>query len=81
MNKPLSVMKDEFENEIVNLVNQSGLPLFIVEYVLSNILANVKVAAKKQFDIDLKTYKESIIMEAKSNVPVENEIWEKIKKD
>ncbi len=61
MNKPVSVVREEFKNDLINLINNSGLQLFIVEPILHEILVEVRAAAKAQYEIDKKRYEESLM--------------------
>lgn len=58
--KPATIIKKEFEEEIVKQINNSQLPMFVIEYVLRDILNNVKMANQKQLEFDMKDYQEKI---------------------
>ena len=57
--KPLTVMREEFVDNLINLINSSGLPFFIVLDVMKSAQTEVQEAAKKQYEEDLKKYSES----------------------
>ena len=59
MERPLSVAREDFVNELVNLVNNSGLPMFVVLDVLKGALEEVKDAAARQYEQEKKAYEES----------------------
>lgn len=59
MEKPLSVVREEFVNNLVELINNSGLPMFIVLDILKAAQEEVKVAAAKQYESEKKAYEES----------------------
>lgn len=60
MNKPSTLIYEDFKREMADLINNSGLPFFIVENVLQNFLIEVKDAAKKQYQIDKLQYEKSL---------------------
>lgn len=53
-NKPLSIRKDEFIENVVNCVNTSGLPLWTVSMLLKEIINVVddKAAEEHQRELD-----------------------------
>ena len=58
MDKPLTVAREEFIESLVKLINESGLPMFVVESILRDITAETKAAAQKQYEADKKAYEE-----------------------
>lgn len=60
MNKPITLIRDEFINNIVNLCNESGLPFFVVEDVLKDLIQEIHMAAKQQLAEDKKVYSDKI---------------------
>ena len=38
INKPISLIKEDFTTELINLCNNSNLPLFVVEYILKDLI-------------------------------------------
>lgn len=54
--KPTTLLKEDFLTNLVDLCNNSGLPLFIVEYILRDVYAEVKALAQKQYEADLMEY-------------------------
>lgn len=61
MNKPISVVREEFKQNLISLVNGSELPMFVVEPIISEILAEVRAVSKAQLELDKKRYEESLI--------------------
>ncbi len=59
MSKPITVLKEEFVEALVKLVNGSGLPMFVIESVLKDIIAEVHAGAQHQYEMDKKNYEES----------------------
>lgn len=60
MNKPISVVYEEFKDELANLINNSGLPAFVVEPVLQDYLNEIKIIKEKQYQMEKAQYEESI---------------------
>lgn len=59
-NKPITILRDEFIQNVVNLCNESGLPFFVIEDVLSDILKEIHGASIKQLEEDKKRYEAQI---------------------
>ena len=60
INKPLSVARQEFIEKIVNEINTCGLPLFVVEPILKDLLDEVGATAKKQYEIEKAQYEQAL---------------------
>ena len=56
ISKPLTLVKEEFLNNLVVLCNNSELPFFIIEGVLKDLLQDIHVASQKQFEADKINY-------------------------
>ena len=56
LKKPITIVREEFVSSIVKLVNESGLPYFIMEPILKDLYIEVKSASKAQYEQDLKNY-------------------------
>ena len=67
MNKPSTVIYEEFKQELANLINNSGLPAFIVEHVLQDYLGEVKMVAQRQYQSDKAAYETALADNAKNN--------------
>lgn len=59
MEKPLSVAREDFVHDLVELINKSGLPMFVVLDILKATQDEVKVAAAQQYENERKEYEES----------------------
>ena len=60
MEKPISLKLKDFKNDAVNLINTSGLPLFIVEPILREVLVAVQNKAEQEYQQDKIRYEQSI---------------------
>lgn len=58
MNKPITIKREEFKECMTGIINDSGLPAFIIEPILQELLIEVKNAARMQYQHDLKQYEE-----------------------
>ncbi len=58
MNKPITVLREEFAQNLVKLCNESGLPFFCIESILKEMLGEVHSASVQQYEADFKRYKE-----------------------
>lgn len=58
--KPITVARSEFINGLTTLINESGLPPFVIEPVLKDMLYDVRMMAQRQLDKDMQTYHEML---------------------
>ena len=58
MNKPITMVYEDFKNELANLINKSGLPAFVIEFVLQSYLNETRAAMQKQYQLDKAQYDE-----------------------
>ena len=56
-NKPITLVRDEFINNVVELCNNSGLPFFVIEDVLKNLMQEIHNASLQQVEEDRQRYK------------------------
>lgn len=57
--KPATLLKEDFSKNLIDLCNNSGLPFFILEYILRDVYMEVKNLARKQYETDLIKYMQS----------------------
>lgn len=60
MEKPTSIVYQEFRDNLVRLINTSGLPAFIIESVLKETLDEVIKIKQTQFEKDMIAWNESL---------------------
>ena len=63
MNKPLTMIYDDFKAELTNLINNSGLPAFMLESILQNYLNEIRIIMQKQYQFDKSQYDKSLAEE------------------
>lgn len=56
MEKPLMLIREDFTNNIINLITESKLPLVVIEPILQNILSDTRVGLKKQYEKEKAEY-------------------------
>lgn len=54
--KPITVARAEFISGMTSIINESGLPPFIIEPILKDMLHDVRVMAQRQLEQDTKHY-------------------------
>ena len=63
MNKPITIVYEDFKQELANLINNSGLPAFIIENVLQSYLNETRNIVKAQYQFDKNQYESSLLEE------------------
>lgn len=66
--KPITVARAEFISDMASLINNSGLPPFIIEPVLKDMLNDVRIMSQKQLEQDTARYHE-MLAEAECDEP------------
>lgn len=56
MDKPLSMRIRELRQSICDLVNDSGLPISVVELVVSDVYGEVQVVSNKMYEQDTANF-------------------------
>jgi hypothetical protein len=49
MNKPITVIYEDFKQGLASLINDSGLPAFMIEPILRDYLEEVRRVASQQY--------------------------------
>ena len=60
MQKPLSVARYEFIQQLTNLINGANIPFFVIEAVLKDMYIDVKSLAQKQLESDIGRYRAAL---------------------
>lgn len=58
--KPLSVVRQEFIEQLVCDINNCQLPLFVIEPILQDILNTVRATAQKQYEAEKAQYEQQL---------------------
>lgn len=59
MNKPLTIARQEFTENIVEAINNSELPFFVVSDILKSALVEVDKMAQAQYQRDKDSWEKS----------------------
>lgn len=58
--QPSTVARAEFMKDISDLINNTKLPFFVIEYILKDVIAEVKSAAQQQYEYDREQYESAL---------------------
>lgn len=58
--KPTSVARVDFISDMANVINNSGLPAFIMEPIVKDMLLEIQSAAQKQYEHDKEQYEKTL---------------------
>ena len=58
--KPITILREEFIENLLNLCNGSGLPFFVLESILKDFTQNIHAASKQQYETDKKKYEQEL---------------------
>ena len=58
--KPVTLIRQEFVDVLVDEINNCPLPMFVIEPILQDLLDQVRTAAQKQYESDKKQYEEQL---------------------
>lgn len=56
MNKPITIVREEVKEQIASIINNSGLPAFVIEPILQDFLIEVRNVAMRQYEHDKQQY-------------------------
>ena len=54
--KPITLIRQEFVDTLVEEINNCQLPMFVIEPILQDLLDQVKVMVQKQYEADKAEY-------------------------
>ena len=60
MNKPITIVREEVKEQIAAIINNYGLPAFVIEPILQDFLMEVKNVAIRQYEYDKQQYTASL---------------------
>ena len=58
--KPITVVRQEFIEKMVNDINTCGLPLWAIEPIWEDILRLVKAESQRQYDTEKAQYEQAL---------------------
>lgn len=65
--KPISVVRQEFIEQLIDDVNNCQLPMFVVEPILEDLLKMVRTAAKAQYETEKAQYEAQLNAQKEQN--------------
>ena len=60
LEKPVTVIRQELIETLVNTINNSGLPLVIIEPILKDIYLETKAALQRQYELEKMQYENGL---------------------
>lgn len=63
--KPITIARQEFIDNLIKLCNDSGLPFFIIEDIIKEIVQEVHIASVEQYKKDKEEYEQALKQEGK----------------
>lgn len=75
--KPMTVAKEDFVNNLTDIINNSGLPAFVIEPVMKDMYFEVRDVAKKQYQQDKEQYESALIVSADGKHKKQPEVKQK----
>lgn len=73
MEKPISIMIDETKTSLISMINNSGLPFWILEPMVKDIYQEIKTLADNQLRIDKEQYNQFLLDNDGKNNNIEEE--------
>lgn len=67
----MSVAHEEFINSLCALINDTNLPMFVIEYVIRDVYSQVKAASEIQCKTEIDNYRKTLAGEVNSNSPTD----------
>ena len=58
--KPITLIRQEFVDTLVEEINNCQLPMFVIEPILQDLLDQVRTVAQKQYELDKRQYEEQL---------------------
>lgn len=65
--KPVSVIRQEFIDRLIDDINNCGLPLFVIEPILQDTLNAVKSAVQQQYVAEKAQYEQQLKQQVSKN--------------
>ena len=58
--KPMSIIRQEFIDNLIDDINNCGIPFFVIEPILQDTLSAVKSAAQQQYVAEKAQYEQQL---------------------
>lgn len=73
MNKPANLIIEETKEKIVKVINESGLPPFLLEPILKNLYDQISILKQQELEKSKQEYENSLNQEKEKKGAKENE--------
>ena len=73
MNKPANLIMEETKENIVKIINESGLPPFLVEPIIKDLYKQVSILKQQELEKNRQEYENSLKQEEKKKGAKKNE--------
>ena len=73
MNKPANLLVEETKENIVKIINESGLPPFLVEPIIKDLYNQINILKQQELEQSKKQYEDSLKQEEKKKGAKKNE--------
>ena len=75
-NKPITVAREDFARTIINEINASGLPAFVIADVLGGMTNDAQQRMNAEYRRDLQAYQDALAKEQETETETETEAEE-----
>ena len=58
--KPITVVRQDFIDALIGIINTCELPLFVVEPILRDVYMEVKSLSNKQYEVEKMEYEKKV---------------------
>lgn len=58
--KPLILIRKEFTENMIKIIQESNLPAFLIEPILRDVLNEIQMASKIEYDKSLELYNQKV---------------------
>lgn len=74
MNKPITIARQELIDALIQVINNSPVPAFVVADVLKELLPAVQANIKNELEADVAEYRNALQAEAEAQAEAEKEV-------
>lgn len=67
ISKPLTIRREEYIQTLTKATNEAGLPMFLIEYILRDLLAEVSSLVKQEALAEKTSYQKALEQKKENN--------------
>lgn len=60
MDKPIVLIREETKRKLADVINESGLPAFVIEPILADFLSETRMVAQQQYEMEKMRYEKAL---------------------